>query len=145
MKYIRLLAALAILCLIAIPALSAQVENSPIKNAETSNGCKINYNGNSACGGTSCTQNCNENTCQNGNEYKTRPQDGTGNRCGNGQNGNQQGARDGSCPKRDGCCGNCKRLKHHCLDGICIKWTVKGGKKFQTELPSPMAPILNKM
>ena len=109
MKYMRLLAALAALCLIVFPAVSAQAENSPIKNTDAGNGCKINCNGNGACAGTGHPQNCNENCCQNGDAYKTGPQNGAGNQNGNGQNGNQQGARDGSGPKRDGSCGKCGR------------------------------------
>lgn len=84
MRYTRLLVALGVLCLLAIPVLSAQAENGLVKN-------------------------CNENGCQNGNACKLGPQDGTGIQNANGQIGNQQGARDGSGPKRDGSCGNCKR------------------------------------
>lgn len=88
MKYTRILAALGVLCLLAAPVLSAQMDNGLAKNADTGNNCKINCNGN-AC--------------------KLGPQDGTGNQNGIGQNANQKGARDGSGPKRDGSCGNCKR------------------------------------
>jgi hypothetical protein len=109
MKYMRMLAALAVLCLFAAPALSAQSENGPAKNANTGNNCKINCNENGPCAGAGCPQNCCENGIHYGNAYKTGSQDGTGNQIGNGQNGNQQGAQDGTGPKRDGSCGNCKR------------------------------------
>jgi hypothetical protein len=105
----RLLAALAVLCLFAAPALSAQSENGPAKYADTGNNCKINCNGNGLCAGTGCPQNYGENAANHGNAYKTGPQDGSGNQNGNGQNGYQQGAQDGKGPKRDGSCGNCKR------------------------------------
>ena len=110
MKYTRLLAALGVLCLLAAPVLSTQAGNGPSNNADQQgNNCNINCNGNGPCAGAGCPQNCNENGCPNGNACKLGPQDGTGNQNGNGQNGNQQGARDGSGPKRDGSGGNCNR------------------------------------
>lgn len=113
MKYTRILAALGVLCLLAAPVLSTQMDNGLAKNADTGNNCKINCNGNGPCAGAGSPQNCNENgcqnECQNGNACKLGPQDGTGSQNGIGQNGTQQGARDGSGPKRDGSCGNCKR------------------------------------
>ncbi len=100
MKYARLLAALGVLCLLAAPVLSAQMGNGFAKNADSS--CKINCIG--PCAGAGCPQNCNENGCQNAGACKLGAQDGTGNQYGNGQNGIQQGAMDGSGPKRDGSC-----------------------------------------
>jgi len=109
MNYTRILAALGVLCLLAVPVLSAQTENGLMNNADTSTNCKINCNGNGPCSGAGNQQNCNEFGCQDGNACKLGLQDGTGNQNGNGQNGNQQGSRDGSGPKRDSSCGNCKR------------------------------------
>ena len=110
MKYTRLLAALGVLCLLAVPVLSTQAGNGPSNNADQQgNNCNINCNGNGPCAEAGCPQNCNENGCQNGNACKIGAQDGTGNQNGNGQNGKQQGAQDGTGPKRDGSGGNCNR------------------------------------
>ncbi len=100
MKYARLLAALGVLCILIAPVLSAQAENGFAKNADS--GCKINCNGPMA--GSGCPQNCIEFGCQNTNACKLGAQEGTGNQNGNGQNGIQQGAMDGTGPKRDGSC-----------------------------------------
>jgi hypothetical protein len=108
MKYTRLLAALGVLCLLAAPVLSAQAGNEASNSADQGNNCNFNCNGNGPCAVAGCPQNCNENGCENGNACKLGQQDGTGNQNGNGQNGNQQRAQDGTGPKRDGCCGNCK-------------------------------------
>jgi hypothetical protein len=104
MKHARLLAALAVLCLIAVPALSAQAENGPTKNADGSNGCKMASNGNGACPGPGCPQNWCENGCQNAGLHRTGSQNGSGNQNGHGQNGNGGGPQDGSGPRRDGRC-----------------------------------------
>jgi hypothetical protein len=105
----RLLAALAVLCLFAAPALSAQTENGSTKNVDTGNNCNMNCNGNGPCAGTGSPQNYDENGVHFGNAYKTGPQDCSGNQNGNGQSDNQQGVQGGTGPKRDGSCGNCKR------------------------------------
>jgi hypothetical protein len=107
MNYTRLLAALGVLCLLAAPVLSAQYGNGPSNKANQDNNCFMKCNGPGT--GTGCPQNCNENGCQNEKACKLGLQDGTGIQNGNGQNGNQQGAKDGSGPKRDGSCGNCSR------------------------------------
>ena len=109
MNYTRLLAALGVLCLLAVPALSAQYGNGPSNKANQDNKCFMNCIGNGPGAGAGCPQNCNENGCQNEKACKLGLQDGTGIQNGNGQNGNQQGAKDGSGPKRDCNCGNCNR------------------------------------
>ncbi|MDD4162219.1 MAG: hypothetical protein PHW87_07035 [Methanothrix sp.] len=77
MKYVAILSALVVACLLAVPALAAQ-------------------NGN--CNGD-CIRDCTKD-CPYGN------QDELGNQNGNGPNGNQSGDQDGSGPDRnqDGSC-----------------------------------------
>jgi hypothetical protein len=77
MKYVAMLFALAVTCMLAVPALAAQ-------------------NGN--CNGD-CIRECTTD-CPN-----VPPHDGTGNQNGNGQNGNPDGqAQDGTGPIGDGSC-----------------------------------------
>ena len=78
MKYVAILSALVVACLLAVPAMAAQ-------------------NGN--CNGD-CIRDCIKD-CP-----SVPPQDGTGNHNGSGPNGNQSGDQDGSGPdrNRDGSC-----------------------------------------
>lgn len=78
MKYVALLSALVIVCLLAAPVLAA-------------------HNGN--CNGD-CIRDCTTD-CPHGSDGS---QDGSGHQHGNGQNGNQDGPQDGTGPLRDGSC-----------------------------------------
>ena len=81
MKYATVLLALAVVCLLAAPALAAH-------NGNCNGNCNANCNGD-------CIRDC----------QNVPPQDGTGNQYGNGQNGNPDGqAQDGKGPLRDGSC-----------------------------------------
>ena len=98
MKYVAILSALAVACLLAGSAIAAQ-------------------NGNGASAGEgNCIRECQEQgvcaqqNCQSGDPVQNREgcklgaQDGTGKQNGNGQNGNAQGPQDGTGPIRDGTC-----------------------------------------
>jgi hypothetical protein len=102
MRYMKLLASLAVFCLLAGFALAAQNGNGP--SAGTGN-CNENCIRNCENQGTCTQQNCQgAETCQAQNCRLTGPQDGTGNQNGNGQNGNENGAQDCTGPQRNGCC-----------------------------------------
>jgi len=101
MKYMKLFVSLAALCLLAGLALATQNGNCPI--AGTGN-CNENCIKNCEYQGACNQQNCQaEENCQGQNCQIAGTEGAVGCQNKNGQNGNAQGARDGTGPLRDGC------------------------------------------
>ena len=102
MRYMKLFASLAVLCLLAGLALAAQNGNGPTACTGACNGNSIkNCENQGACN----QQNCQVGEpCQGQNCNMAGPQDGTCCQNGNCQNGNAQGPQDGTGPLRDGSC-----------------------------------------
>ena len=99
MRYMKLFVSLAALCLLAGFALAAQNGNGPSAGTGCSNENCINGCENQ---GTCSQQNCQAGACQGQNCKMWLRMERYQN--GNGQNGNAQGAQDGSGPLRDGSC-----------------------------------------
>ncbi len=125
MKYIAILCALAVACLIAVPAISAANDNLSATNVVVPGENCSKCNGNGLCGAALGNQNqygqdnagyhgacncagdgkCDGNGPKNGHGYKKGNCDGTGPKNGNcNGNGFNKGNCDGTGPKRDGSC-----------------------------------------
>jgi hypothetical protein len=102
MKYVAILSALVVACLLAGSAIAAQNGTGPSANEGNRNGICIRE-----CleQGVCSQQNCQSaDSVQNREGRKLGAQDGTGMQNGKGQNGIAQGPLDGTGPVRDGTC-----------------------------------------